>query len=284
MKKFLLIGDWGQEEGDTIPFFSPKWVDRFHVSEYDELLLLGDNFYPSGVEDTEDKQWDTKMKKYFPKHKVKNAILGNHDYVGNVQAQLQFSLQSKNFNWNLPHFFHDHYYEDVDCHIFFIDTQLLSPMYTTAMMIACNVSQERLQTLYRLHDKFEKSQLRWLDSGLQHSKAKWKIVVGHYPIISNGSHEISIETKEKILPLLDKHKVDIYASGHDHNLQLIKNNDTHYVVTGALSYFNVPPDVKNSLFIGKDRGCFSIEVTKNDIKFFVWTESKEYFVYHMIKN
>lgn len=41
MKKFLLIGDWGQEEGDTIPFFSPKWVDRFHVSEYDELLFTG---------------------------------------------------------------------------------------------------------------------------------------------------------------------------------------------------------------------------------------------------
>ena len=284
MKKFVLIGDWGQEEGDGIPFFSSKWVERLHASDYDELLLLGDNFYPNGVKNVHDSQWDAKMKRFFPKHKVKNAILGNHDYVGDVHAQLQYSLQSKNFNWNLPHFFYDHYYESVGCHIFFIDTQILSPMYTTAMLVACNASQDRLQTLYRLHDKLEKSQLRWLDAGLQHSKAKWKIVVGHYPVISSGLHEISGEIQEKLAPLFEKHKVDIYASGHDHNLQLNKKENTYFVVTGALSYFTIPPATKNTLYIGKERGCFSIEVTENEIKFLVWTESKEYCVYHLIKN
>lgn len=51
------------------------------------------------------------------------------------------------------------------------------------------------------------------------SKVSYKIIVAHHPIYSIGSHGSSQCLIEKLLPLLFRYKIQLYLSGHDHNLQ-----------------------------------------------------------------
>lgn len=77
---------------------------------------------------------------------------------------------------------------------------------------------------------------KWLDSELSKAeddkRIRWIIVWMHYPVLSFGWSNIS-KWKENILPLLEKHKVDLCLAGHRHvyerHLQIengipVKNN------------------------------------------------------------
>lgn len=284
MKEFLLLGDWGQELGDQAPFFEEKWIKRLKNLHYDDIFLLGDNFYPNGVSNENDKQWETKLARYFPLKKPKYVVLGNHDYISSPAAQVSFTYLSKNYNWNMPHIFHDKYYSDISCHVFFVDTQIMSPMYTTAMLTACNASPSCIQNFYRMVDKLENLQKRWIESALKSTSAKWKIVIGHYPLLSCGFHEISTEVQSKLYPLLKKNKVDLYASGHDHNSQILEKDGIHFVVSGGLAYFNQPKAEKNAKFVGTEKSLIKISVSINTIEFLYVTSEKEYSVYTITKN
>jgi hypothetical protein len=118
--------------------------------------------------------------------------------------------------------------------------------------------------------KMENRFLLRLDSLLALSKLEGKltIVAAHHPIFSNGHHgapkqpwrfifncippfqlfglmglnralvqDISQprykRIRNKILEILKKYPGTIYVSGHDHNLQYIKKDDVHYLVSGA---------------------------------------------------
>lgn len=285
MKEFLLIGDWGQEIGNVDPFFRPEWIERLKVLSYDELFLLGDNFYPSGVDSIDDPQWSTKLKRYFPITKKKKVILGNHDYCKDAASQIAFSFSSKPFQWDFPYFFHETFYPSISCHVFFLDTQILTPQYTTNLLVACHCTAPILQTFYRISDKLEAVQLRWLEMQLRYSKAKWKIVLGHYPVVSNGLHEPSLELERKLKPLLQKYRVDLYASGHDHNIQVLQEGHTHFLVSGALSYFNVPPvNHAGTKFIGSEKAILKLSVDKSGIYISSVTVQDEKTVYCLTKN
>jgi len=55
----------------------------------------------------------------------------------------------------------------------------------------------------------------WLDRDLAASKAEWKIVCYHQPTFNVAGHE-SDWGREQILPVLEKHGVDLVLSGHSH--------------------------------------------------------------------
>ncbi|MEM1379645.1 MAG: metallophosphoesterase family protein [Pseudomonadota bacterium] len=59
-------------------------------------------------------------------------------------------------------------------------------------------------------------QAEWLDRELEASDAKWKIVTMHHPIFSSGADRDSPERRTALLPVLNKHKVDLVLQGHDH--------------------------------------------------------------------
>ena len=75
----------------------------------DFVALLGDNFYPFGVEDEFDPQFDTTWRDIFIGRFNSlripwNVVLGNHDYMRNPDAQVRYSYCDKNELglWNLP--------------------------------------------------------------------------------------------------------------------------------------------------------------------------------------
>ena len=78
-------------------------------------------------------------------------------------------------------------------------------------------------------DKNEPQELlEKLDSEL-HNHADWKIVFAHYPCYSGGAHHGSDSAREKILPIMEKHHVDVYLTGHDHNLQHWQPEDGPFI-------------------------------------------------------
>ena len=95
-----------------------------------------------------------------------------------------------------------------------------------------------------VHNKYindvEKEQIEWLDCELLKSKDKKKIIFGHYPIISNGLYEKTLEPFfELLFPILKKHNINAYISGHEHNIQYIKKEidyfNLHQFIIGSTS-------------------------------------------------
>jgi tartrate-resistant acid phosphatase type 5 len=80
-----------------------------------------------------------------------------------------------------------------------------------------------------------------LNDTLRASTAKWKIVVGHHPVFTAGSHhtEATLDPaqplRQGLRSVLEANNVAVYFAGHDHNQQHIMQEGSrlHYVVSGA---------------------------------------------------
>jgi acid phosphatase len=66
------------------------------------------------------------------------------------------------------------------------------------------------------------AQLEWLDLELSRSKARWKVVYGHHPIYSHGSHGDTDGLDKTLLPILQKNGAHAYIAGHEHTVQHLK--------------------------------------------------------------
>lgn len=64
-------------------------------------------------------------------------------------------------------------------------------------------------------DMLEK-QKNWLDNDLKASDKLWKILLIHRPLYHNRPQDSDTDLREAFIPLIDKYKVDIVFSGHDH--------------------------------------------------------------------
>ncbi|MEZ6024153.1 MAG: metallophosphoesterase [Hyphomonadaceae bacterium] len=150
------------------------------------------------------------------------AVLGNHDYRGSVDAELDYTIASP--RWQMPS---RYWRSDMDlgaetASFFFLDTFPL----THLPMLRARVPM--------LGDRDEaQEQLRWLERALAASNARWKIAVGHHPILSSGSHGGSETLYDHVRPLLERYGVRAYFNGHDHNLEYLSDGGVSYICSGA---------------------------------------------------
>jgi hypothetical protein len=64
--------------------------------------------------------------------------------------------------------------------------------------------------------------LRWLENDLQRTRQFWRIVYFHYPAYSTGSNVNDTESawiRQFVVPILEKHGVQLVFSGHEHSYQ-----------------------------------------------------------------
>jgi 3',5'-cyclic AMP phosphodiesterase CpdA len=59
-------------------------------------------------------------------------------------------------------------------------------------------------------------QARWLDGVLASNPHRWSMVVTHQPFYSPREGRDNVLLREHLLPVIDKHKVDLVLQGHDH--------------------------------------------------------------------
>ena len=96
---FTAYGDWGWE-GQQFSELVSGLKDHHQTEQADFTVLLGDNFYHGGVYSITDRKFemfsairDTAKEFY--------VIAGNDDWVGNVQAQIDYSRIEKNGNFQV---------------------------------------------------------------------------------------------------------------------------------------------------------------------------------------
>ena len=174
-------------------------------------------------------------------------VLGNHDYMGNPRAQIEYTHHKNNpFNlWKMPD---THYkvalYKDQLAEYFFLDT---------------NGCQHHVTKKHPDAVKELKSQMSWLDIGLKESTSTWKFVLGHHPMYNKGKghaavanclreeqytyshHDDSNESSsgEEVKAngfglenIVSKYERVIYLSGHEHVFQHHKANGVQHVICG----------------------------------------------------
>ena len=223
---FMVVGDWGRKGRDYQRHVAERMglVAKADSSRF--ILSTGDNFYENGVESLEDTHWIRSFEDVY----VADALqvpwyitLGNHDYKGNVDAQVSYTTEST--RWHLP----SHYYKKE----FMLEdsTQVLFVFLDTIPLSKQLVDFDNMQK----EDKDSAEQLTWLNTTLEQSPADWKIVVGHHPLFSAGEkHRNNNIMIGNIHHILEQHNVQAYFSGHAHSLQHLKpKGSVEYFISGA---------------------------------------------------
>jgi acid phosphatase len=241
---FLVVGDWGRKGSDHQRDVAVQMGVAGASGGSRCVFSVGDNFYEDGVQSAADPQWQTSFENIYTAGALQvpwYVALGNHDYRGVPQAQLDYAKTSP--RWRMPNRYYKVAGTDFGApHVdfFVIDTSPLVHQYRENVhsVIAENVASQDVT-----------AQVSWLDRELDKSTAPWKLVIGHHTIYSGGSgHGDTPETKALIEPLLEKHRVQAYIHGHDHDLQHIRRSGIDYLCCGAGSEVRPVRAIDGTLF------------------------------------
>jgi len=210
--RIVVVGDTGNGT-DAVA----KGISKVHAEKpLDAILLTGDNFYPCGVTSVKDPRWDLVR----PLTGIGAPVfptLGNHDYCGNADPDAQIRATGLIPNWRFPA--REYAVRSPAADFLFVETTpyvkgRASPIATT------------------IRSSFRKT-----------PKTKWRVVVGHHPVISSGYHgyrpKNEVQKMRDLIPALRDARVDFYICGHDHHLELIRGRLLH-LISGAGSA-PIPP-------------------------------------------
>ena len=98
MNQFIITADTGS--GNEYQKKVAESMVQLHkrFEKVQSVFLLGDNIYPDGVKGVKDKKFKLQfeeMYKRLPKSLEFFNVLGNHDYMGNCNAQIEYTQKSK---------------------------------------------------------------------------------------------------------------------------------------------------------------------------------------------
>jgi tartrate-resistant acid phosphatase type 5 len=256
---FIIVSDFGwngfkhqQEVADQMS----KTADSVHAKF---IATCGDNFQISGIASTQDPLWMSNFENVYKGLSLQAEwfpVLGNHDYHGSPQAEIDYSKISR--RWRLT----DHYYtftkkinDSVSARFIFLDTPPLVAEYHKNDAEYPEIAKQDTA-----------KQIKWLKDVLTNSKEKWILVFGHHPIYSaSKTHGNTKEMISKVKPLLEKYHAQFYFCGHDHDFQHLheKNGHVDYVVTGTGG--ETRPASTNDLSVfSKSEPGFSVISLKGD--------------------
>ena len=255
--RFIATGDFG--EGNHGQYRVAKAMKKVCDERgCDFVLGLGDNFYDIGVSGVGDPQFQTKFEvPYRELAKTFHMSLGNHDNshdpilnhpavnaalgalgddvrsvgaghwydAGNREvAYHAVDANGDGSKWSMPARFYQ--FKASNAEFFALDTNTLMYMGIPFPPIAAEIEDQiRMVT--------EKQEL-WIQSALPSSTAEWKIVFGHHPYRSNGTHGnagsyeglpltplsgpyVKLFYEQLVCP-----HADLVIVGHDHDLQFLK--------------------------------------------------------------
>ncbi|XWS48222.1 hypothetical protein CRYUN_Cryun13aG0055600 [Craigia yunnanensis] len=193
-----------------------------------------------------------------------HAVLGNHDYRGDAEAQLSPLLRKIDSRWLC---FRSFIVDAELVEIIFVDT---TPFVKTYFLDPEDHTYDWRGITPR--KAYITNLLKDVESALRESSAKWKIVVGHHAIRSVGHHGDTEELVSHLLPILKANNVDFYMNGHDHCLEHISDTDSpiQFLTSGAGSKAwrgDVKQLNREGLsFFYDGQGFMSVQLTQSDAK------------------
>ncbi|CAH8298794.1 unnamed protein product [Eruca vesicaria subsp. sativa] len=263
---FLVVGDWGRRGLYNQSKVAHQMGRIGEKMDIDFVVSTGDNIYDDGMKSIDDPAFKISFANIYTSPSLLKPwylVLGNHDYRGDVEAQLSPALRLIDSRWNCMRSF------IVDAEIaelFFVDTTPFVDAYFINSeghnydWGGVSPRESYLQTL-----------LTDLETSLRESKAKWKIVVGHHAIKSASIHGNTKELESLLLPILEANNVDLYVNGHDHCLQHISTSQSpiQFLTSGGGSkawrgYYNwtTPEDMK---YFYDGQGFMSVKITRTEM-------------------
>ncbi|CAN8313308.1 unnamed protein product [Cochlearia groenlandica] len=268
---FLVIGDWGRRglyNQTQVALQMGRIGERMDI---DFVVSTGDNIYDKGMKSIDDPAFQLSFTDIYTSPSLQKPwylVLGNHDYRGNVEAQLSPILRSIDNRWICMRSF---IVDTEIAELFFVDT---TPFVDSYFLNPKDQTYDWSGVLPR--ESYIQTILTDLEMGLRESRAKWKIVVGHHTIKSASIHGTTKELESLLLPILEANNVDIYVNGHDHCLQHISTSKSpiQFITSGGGSkawrgYYNWsrPEDMR---FFYDGQGFISVKITITElsIKFY----------------
>jgi 3',5'-cyclic AMP phosphodiesterase CpdA len=165
--------------------------------EFDALLLLGDNVYPSGDPDELDATVFEPFASVLDDSTDLVSVLGNHD-VRDDNGDRQAAALGMPDRW---------YATEID----------------DVLIVALDSNRPD-----------DPDQLAWLSDTLESGDARWTIVILHHPPFSSGYYGSDGDVQAAFAPLFEQHGVDLVLAGHEHDYQRTEQiNGVTYVVSGA---------------------------------------------------
>ncbi|KAJ9135670.1 hypothetical protein P3X46_032823 [Hevea brasiliensis] len=261
----LVLGDWGRKGAYNQSQVALQMGIIGEKLDIDFIISTGDNFYDDGLTGVDDPAFYESFTKIYTAPSLQKqwyCVLGNHDYRGDVEAQLSPVLREMDSKWLcLRSFIVDTEIAD----FFFVDTTPFVDKYFTEKDHNYDWSGVTPRQSYLLN------LLKDLDKSLKESTAKWKIVVGHHTIKSAGHHGNTQELNSQLLPILLENDVDLYINGHDHCLEHISSSESplQFLTSGGGSKAWRGDvdwwDPKEMKFYFDGQGFMSVEITQTQV-------------------
>ncbi|KAJ8492147.1 hypothetical protein OPV22_013868 [Ensete ventricosum] len=258
----LVVGDWGRKGQFNQSQVATQMGRIGEELDIDFVVSTGDNFYEDGLTGVDDKAFEESFTNIYTSKSLQKqwySVLGNHDYRGDVLAQLSPVLRNIDSRWLcLRNFILNA--EIVD--FFFVDTTPLVESYWS--------NPEHHHYDWRQvapRENYISDILKDLDAALKESTAPWKIVVGHHTMRSVSDHGDTPELLALLLPVLKDNGVDLYVNGHDHCLEHISSKDSpiQYLTSGGGSKAWRGVFIPNSdklQFFHDGQGFMSLQLTE----------------------
>ena len=256
---FVVIGDWGRDGDGFQTKVAREMVAAAKATPINFVVSVGDNFYEEGVRTTHDRQFTTSFEQVYADSSLQvpwYVALGNHDYQGDPQAQVDYTQVSR--RWHMP----ARYFsvvkridDSTTVELFILDT---TPF----------VKEYRKEPKYaRVAHADTGPQLHWLDSALAASTAQWKIAFGHHPVYSaSPKHGNTPELIRDFKPLFEKYHVQVYVAGHDHNLQDQHTPSVEYFVSGGGSEARLAGRAPETRFSATSAGFLAVQLSASTLR------------------
>ena len=251
---FFVIGDWGsgtQPQRDV----AKSMIKKYAEDGADAVLTCGDNFYPDGVSSVTDALWDIRFENTYPESEFPIPFyptLGNHDRRGDPEAQVQYTQtvldNGKPTRWTMNGLYWTHVFSSLDGDV----TVRVTGLDTQPLISGTKEEKD--------------NQITWLENVLSSADEDWNIVIGHHPVYSNGIHGNTLSMIMQVKPLFEKHGVEVYFAGHDHDLQLLKpKNNVHYVVSGGGGQTRSTHWADNTVFAATNYGFVWVQLNEAEM-------------------
>ena len=255
------MGDWGRHGEQHQRNVASQMTNATEGLGATFNLIVGDNFYPSGVASEYDPSWKSSFEDVYNQHPLYDdwyVALGNHDYKTNPDAEVAYSKISA--RWHMP----SRYFSFIKTmkngtkvEFFVIDS---SPFQTDYY--------DESDYSHKVKGNDTSAQKKWLEEGLKNSTATWKFVVGHHPLYSAGGRKGKTDDMlYSFAPLFDKYKVDAYFCGHEHILEFDKPTGHNFVeiISGAGSEATPVTSAEYAKFVVQDYGFVAATLTANSL-------------------
>ncbi len=208
-----VFGDCGRNSNGNQTGSLNSYLNHVGNEPADLMLLLGDNAYPDGTDEDYQEQFFNAYSPTILKNHVLFPAPGNHDYHPGPKSSRTIPYYQI---FTMP--------TEAECGGVASETEAYYSFdWGNIHFISMDSYGTELPDETTISDTLG-PQVTWLKKDLAANTKPWVIAYWHHPPFTKGSHNSDKEgsltrIRRNLLPILERHGVDLVLSGHSHNYE-----------------------------------------------------------------